>query len=91
MQMGGRARLVPFSVFVAGPCPEIAVFVYLLTALLPRGAPAWAADPPQVLDVLPAEGEIVQGTVTLTVYTACLEGAPIALITWATTTTTGWS
>lgn len=53
----------------------IPAVICLLTVVLLYGAPAAAADPPQVLDVLPAEGEVVQSTVMLTVYARCEEGA----------------
>ena len=53
----------------------ILAVICLLTVALLWGAPAAAADPPQVLDVLPAEGEVVQSTVGLTVYAHCEEGA----------------
>lgn len=53
----------------------IPAVISLLTAAFLGGAPAAAADPPQVLDVLPAEGEVVQSTVVLTVYARCEEGA----------------
>ncbi|MGB9920709.1 MAG: Ig-like domain-containing protein [Moorellales bacterium] len=48
---------------------------YLPLRAVPSGTAYASTGPPEVLDVLPAEGETVRGTVALTVYARCEEGA----------------
>jgi len=71
-------RRFPFR-FLLPAIVILALLACLGTVALPRGMPAWASVSPQVLDLLPGENETVQGTVVLTVYARCEEGAVFGL------------